>query len=56
MAKIQEEILLVKLSRLIKDTDEDNGTMITADLITGIEQLAQELVSSGVVVELDIPQ
>lgn len=52
MAKIEETIYLVKLSRLVKDNDS-KSEMILDDLPSTIEQLVQELVTSDIVVEVE---
>jgi hypothetical protein len=51
MAKIVEEIVIIKLSKLVKD-DVVAG-IVTTDLQTALEQVAQELVGDGVVVEVE---
>lgn len=51
MAKIVEEIVLIKLSKLVKD-DVVTG-IVTADLQTALEQVAQELVGDSVIVEVE---
>jgi len=51
MAKIVEEVVVIKLSKLVKD-----GTVtgiVTEDLQVALEQVAQELVGQGVVVEVE---
>ena len=52
MAKIVEDVLVVKFSKIVKDTDTDNGGLIGSDVQTALEQVAQELVGEGVVVEV----
>ena len=54
MAKLIEDVLVIKFSKLVKDTGSEtaNGGMITPDIQTALEQVAQELVGSGVVVEV----
>jgi len=55
MAKIYEEVVVIKLSKLVKDNDETAaGTLASADAVAALEQVAQELVGSGVVVEIDV--
>jgi len=51
MARIEETVLVVKLSQLRKDTDncEQIGY---AELIPTIEEVVQQLVASDVVVEV----
>jgi len=52
MAKIYEEVVVIKLSKLIKNTTDDVPTLVTADLITNLEVLVQELAGSDIVVEI----
>jgi len=54
MAKIHEEVLIIKVSRLIKD-DQDlaHGSLISAETAQALEQVAQELVGAGTVVEIE---
>lgn len=52
MAKIHEEIVVIKLSKLVKDTDDTN-TLINDDIIVNLEAVAQELVGTGVIVEVE---
>ena len=50
MAKIHEELVVIKLSKLVKDNDA--GTEIaTADIVAALQSVAEEL--AGVVVEAD---
>jgi hypothetical protein len=52
MAKIHEEIVVIKLSKLVKDSDA--GTEIaTADIVAALQSVAEELLGSGVVVEAE---
>lgn len=53
MAKIQEEIIVVKLSRLYKDTDEDIAQIVNNVLRGAIEDAAQQIVGDAVVVEIE---
>ena len=52
MAKIHEEVVVIKLSKLVKDND-DAGVIATADLVTALQSVAEELAGAGVVVEAD---
>jgi hypothetical protein len=52
MAKIHEEIIVIKLSKLVKETDKPESA-ITEDLITGLSAVVEELVGSGIVVEIE---
>lgn len=52
MAKIKEEIILVKLSRLVRDTGGE--VSLTTDDFTGnIEAIVQELVGENTIVEVE---
>lgn len=51
MAKIQEEIVVIRLSKLVKDNT--NADQITdSDFSQNVEALVQELVGDSVVVEV----
>lgn len=52
MAKIVEDVLIVKFSKIVKDSDTDNGGLVSADVQAALEQVAQELVGDSVVVEV----
>ena len=51
MAKLQEDTLVIKISKLIKDSDEA-GTALTEELIVRLEAVVQELAGAGVLVEI----
>ena len=52
MAKIHEEVVVIKLSKLIKGNDQ--GTNIANDdIVAALEQVAQELVGDAVIVEVE---
>jgi hypothetical protein len=53
MAKIIEDIVVIKFSKIIKDHDkEDSARIAGKDVEQAIEQVAQELVGDGIVVEV----
>ena len=52
MAKIQEEVIVIKLSRLIKD-NVDATSVASEDILKALEQVAQELVGDNIVVEVE---
>ena len=52
MAKIVEDVLVVKFSKIVKDSDTDNGGLVNNDIKAALEQVAQELVGDAVVVEV----
>jgi hypothetical protein len=51
MAKIVEELVIIKVSKLVKDSDADEK-LLDSKTINSIEQVVQELVGDGIVVEL----
>jgi hypothetical protein len=53
MAKIYEEIVVIKLSKLIKDNDVGPTDIATADFVSALQSVAEELAGTGVVVEAD---
>jgi hypothetical protein len=53
MAKIHEEIVVIKLSKLVKDKDGDDQYIATNDICDALQSVAEELLGSGVVVEVE---
>jgi len=52
MAKIHEEIIIIKFSQLVKDGTE-SVPRVTEDVTAALVQVAEELVGAGVVVEIE---
>jgi hypothetical protein len=52
MAKIQEELIVIKLSKLHKDSETATATLAGQEIALSLEQVVQELVGSDVVVEV----
>jgi hypothetical protein len=53
MAKIHEEIIVIKLSKLVKDSQAvDAGSIANDEVAAGLEAVVQELVGSDVIVEV----
>lgn len=59
MAKIYEEAVVIKLSKLIKDKEVDavanssaGDLMATNDICDALQSVAEELLGSGIVVEV----
>jgi hypothetical protein len=52
MAKIHEEIVVIKLSKLVRDNDA-GGEIATPDIVAALQSVAEELAGAGVVVEAD---
>lgn len=54
MAKVHEEVIVIKLSKLLKDRETvPNGSLVDAGLIENLEAVVQELVEAGVTVEAE---
>ena len=51
MAKLQEDVLVINISKLIKDTDQ-TGTALTEELVTSLEAVITELAGAGALVEI----
>jgi hypothetical protein len=52
MAKIHEEVIVIKLSKLVKD-QESPEVVATDEVIDALSSVAEELAGSGVVVEVE---
>jgi len=52
MAKILEDVIVIKFSSLVKDSAADQTTCISEEIQAALEQVAQELVGQHVVVEV----
>lgn len=54
MAKIHEEVIVITISKLVKDSDSaDIHDLANADIISALGSVAEELLGSGVVVEIN---
>jgi hypothetical protein len=51
MAKIIEDVLVIKFSKIVKDSEE-GSSIAGSDIQSALEQVAQELVGDSVVVEV----
>jgi len=51
MAKLNEDMVVIKVSELLKDSDEQRKIM-NPDIVNTIEQAVQELVGPGKLVEI----
>jgi hypothetical protein len=52
MAKVHEEVIIITVSKLVKN-DDTPGTMLTDEIGMALEQVAQELLGNDVVVEVN---
>lgn len=53
MAKLVENVLVIKLSKLVKDSDPLPSDIITDEVQLALEQVTQELAGEGVLVEVE---
>ncbi len=54
MAKIYEEVIIIKLSQLVKnDSEVSSGSLATPETLIALEQVTQELVGDAVIVEVE---
>lgn len=51
MAKLHEEIIVVKVSKLLKDNDTE-PTILDNEVISSIDAVIQELAGAGTLVEI----
>lgn len=54
MAKIHEEIIVIKLSKLVKESD-DPSNIASDETVESLSSVTEELVGPGVVVEVERP-
>lgn len=52
MAKIHEEVVIVKVSKLVK-TDAETDALVSDELMESLEQVVQELLGDSVIVEVE---
>ena len=53
MAKIVEEKITIKLSKLVKDAESETSQLLNDDSRAALEQVAQELAGDSVIVEIE---
>jgi len=52
MAKIVEDIVIIKFSKIVKDSESASSSIAGTDVQAALEQVAQELVGDAIVVEV----
>jgi hypothetical protein len=52
MAKLHEEVLVIKVSKLLKD-NEDTKEIISNDILRSLESVVEELAGAGTLVEIE---
>ena len=55
MAKIHTESVVITFSKLVKESDSGD-TIATADIVSALAQVAEELAGAGIVVEVEAAQ
>jgi len=53
MAQLIENALSIKISKIIRDTDETTGVLFPDDAIETLEQIITELAGSDVLIEIE---
>ena len=53
MAKLQEEVLVIKVSKMIRDNDVE-AEILTAETVASLEAVVQELAGSNTLVEIQV--
>ena len=51
MAKLQEEVLVIKVSKMIRDTDVETE-ILNAETVASLEAVVQELAGANTLVEI----
>lgn len=51
MAKLHEEVLVIKVSKLLKDSDEPS-TILNSETVSSLEAVVQELAGANTLVEI----
>ncbi len=53
MAKLQEEVLVIKVSKLLKDSDNETA-ILTTETVASLEAVVQELAGANTLVEIQV--
>jgi hypothetical protein len=53
MAKIYEEIITIKLNKLIKNSETSLPQIASSETLMSLEQIVQELVGNDIIVEIE---
>jgi hypothetical protein len=52
MAKVQEEVIVITVSKLVKNDGVGAVVVVNEDIVTALASVAEELLGNGVVVEV----
>jgi hypothetical protein len=53
MAKIIEDVIVIKFSKIVRSSDSDAADIVSAEIQQALEQVAQELAGDAVVIEIE---
>lgn len=53
MAKIVQDMIVIKFSKLVKDSTKDSAKFVTHEMEKALEEVAQELAGEEIVVEIE---
>ena len=53
MAKIYEEVVTIRLSKLIKNSDKEESQLTGKEFFANLETIVQELVGESIIVEIE---
>ena len=53
MAKLQEEVLVIKVSKMIRDNDVEQA-VLNAETVASLEAVVQELAGANTLVEIQV--
>ena len=53
MAKLHEELVVLKLSKLVKEKDDGSTSLADDEICGSLEQVVQELLGDSIIVEIE---
>lgn len=53
MAKLHEEVVVLKLSKLVKEKNSEEVLLADNEFCTSIEEVAQQLLGENIIVEVE---
>lgn len=53
MAKVHTEVLVIKMSKLVRDKEAGSQELVNDDIKSNLETIVQELVGENVIVEIE---
>jgi len=54
MAKLHEEVVVIKVSKLLKDSDTSSVTILNQETVDSLEAVVAELAGAGTLVEIQV--